>query len=141
VKSLVLSCPNVGEFDVADIKQMTLFDHCDLPVLKPLFVEYLVPEEDEMEESEELEFHDGETTADPKTSSVTVAIPTLEDGLELWEKTVAEEKAMRSHVDPQPTQVPNDESMINALEDMAKAYEYASNAAYLEDFQCGIPYL
>ena len=109
-------------------------------------MEYLFPEKgDELEDSEEQEFgnHDdlGNRTrsSDPRTSSPPELAPV--ELLELWEKTIAEEKTARLNVPSQPT-FPNDiESAIREVEDMAKAYEYSSDAAFLENFQYGIPHL
>ena len=147
VRSVVLCSRRFGEEDTAQVQQMVLFDRGSLPVVRRLCVEYLFPEKEEMDDSEEHEFDNndaeqgGRTSSEPQSSCPPAELGPIEL-LELWEKTIAEEKTARSNIHhPQPTGPNHDDSTIQDVEDMAKAYEYSSDAAFLEDFQYGIPHL
>jgi DNA polymerase III delta prime subunit len=144
VRSVLISSSNFGDFYTARVTQNILFDGSTIPVLKPLFIEYLLAEErEEMEDSEEQEFDDDVMARSETKARREVEVPTLDDGLGLWEETLAYEQTMppRSKVDHESTYPRDGESAIKVLEDMAKAYEYSSDAAFLEDFQHGIPHL
>jgi len=139
VRSLRLLSPYWGELDTSQGQPLLLSDGSSLPLLKRLYIEYLFPEKDEMEDSEGQKSNDEDI--DVKSSSRNRQVASLEDGLELWNTTTADEPTKTLNPESRASIGRDDESTVKALEEMAQVYQYSSDAAFLEDLQNGIPLL
>lgn len=152
VQRISIVSTRFGERSLSHVREDALLDNARLPGLRPFFIEYLVPEEEDEDEgmdddSEEQEFEG--TSAHTKETSTKSAstLPTRAEGLAFWKEILVQNKALQAFMHAPPvdftivSRSDSDTKILQALENMADAYEYSSDAALLEDGQEGIPYL
>ncbi len=118
------------------IKGEQLEDGSLLQGSKYLHVEYMIMDDDEQED-EECEL-DGSNHSSSKSIA---SLPTPEQGLVLWNKTLQETGWMEEPDLLPPAVEKNMLLLQQQLDDLAEEAHYASDAAYLEEAQRGYPYL
>ena len=146
---LAVDCPSMVLFKSGTsrtVKTETMVNGLQNTGIRWLSVEYEYPTEcspekkssESDDEIEEVEFDDDMVGSRREVSSV--SFQGLEDGLSMWKKALSD-LSIDFSLDPHKNTNHSDRDVVALLESHAEHASNASDAAFLEDFQNGIPYL
>lgn len=139
-----ISSTPIGKLDGVSVRSEILLDGSILQGTMRLYVEYLIPGEDEeANDSGEHEWEESTATQNPLSNAMPLtSLPTLEQGLELWNKALQEEANICC--DSKQDTLPDsnaDKITVKQLDELSLGAQYSSDAACLEDLHRGYPLL